>query len=228
MDIQYHGHSCIQLTHHSHSLIIDPFISGNPQAVTRVEDIHVQHVLLTHGHFDHTQDAVTIAKDNGASIVAVEELALHHEKQGTLIEMMHVGGTLHLHSADIHLTNAVHSSSVSTDQGQAVYAGEPVGFVIKMGDFTLYHAGDTALFGDMRLIGEQFDIDFAFLPIGGRFTMNPSDALTAANWLKAHHVFPIHYNTFPPIVQDGAAFVQKLQEQGIQGTTLAVGETIEF
>lgn len=228
MNIQYHGHSCIQITCHGHSLIIDPFISGNTQAVTKVEDIHVQHILLSHGHLDHTLDALTIAKNNAASIVAVEELALHYEKQGALIEMMHVGGALKLDSFDVHLTNAVHSSSVSADQGQVVYMGESVGFVIKIGGFTLYHAGDTALFGDMKLIGEQFDIDFAFLPIGGRFTMNPEDALTAASWLKARHVFPIHYNTFPPILQDGVAFVKKIHDMGMKGTALAVGETVEF
>lgn len=108
------------------------------------------------------------------------------------------------------------------------YAGEPVGFVIQVGDFTLYHAGDTALFGDMRLIGEQFNIDFAFLPIGGRFTMNPKDAFIAANWLKARYVFPVHYNTFPAILQDSTKFVKKLCDMGIEGSELAIGQTIEF
>lgn len=92
MKIQYHGHSCIQITHEEHSLIIDPFISGNAQAVPKAEEVRVQHILLSHGHFDHTQDALAIAKKNHASIVCVEALALHYEKQGALIEMMHVGG----------------------------------------------------------------------------------------------------------------------------------------
>ncbi|WP_138494578.1 MBL fold metallo-hydrolase [Paenibacillus pinistramenti] len=163
MRIQYHGHSCIQVTEGQHSLIIDPFLTGNPLAVTDVSGIRVQYVLATHGHFDHITDAAALAKQNGAAVIAVEELASYLTEDGIRTEPMHVG---------------------------------------------------------------RFAIDVAFLPIGGRFTMGPEDALTAAVWTKARCVVPIHYNTFPPIRQDAAAFVSRLQGRGIQGRVLEPGEIL--
>ncbi|WP_433945560.1 metal-dependent hydrolase [Paenibacillus sp. SN-8-1] len=226
MQIQFHGHSCIQVTEGEHSIIIDPYLTGNPTAVTNAKDIHVQHVILTHGHFDHITDASAIAKQNDASIIAVEELAIHLGREGLRTEAMHVGGEWEFDFGHVHLTGAAHTSSITTRDGEVLYAGVPVGIVLRMGDVTLYHAGDTGLFGDMKWIGERFDIDIAFLPIGGRFTMGPKDALTAAEWLKARCVVPIHFDTFPPIRQDGHAFVSDLARLGIQGRCLAPGETI--
>ncbi|PWV98513.1 L-ascorbate metabolism protein UlaG (beta-lactamase superfamily) [Paenibacillus cellulosilyticus] len=227
MQVLFHGHSCVQLTAGQHSILIDPFIDANPKSVTRAEDVNVQFILLTHGHDDHSMDAITVAKRNAAPIIAIEELADHFSQQGVQTEMMHVGGTWSYPFGRVHVTQATHTSSIRTMDGQRVYAGVPVGFIIEMEGKVIYHAGDTGLFGDMRWIGQRFAIDIAFLPIGDRFTMGPDDALIAAEWLQARHVIPIHYETYPPIQQDGKRFVEKLGDLGIAGTAMEPGQTIE-
>ncbi|MBB6733870.1 metal-dependent hydrolase [Cohnella zeiphila] len=228
MHIRFHGHSCVQLTSVTHSVLIDPFVTPNPAAVTKVEDIRVQYVLLTHGHDDHITDAVSVAKGNNAPIIAVEELAELLEGQGAETEAMHAGGDWVFPFGRVYLTQATHTSSVRKADGQRLYAGVPVGFVVEMEDKVVYHAGDTGLFGDMRWIGERFGIDVAFLPIGGRFTMGPDDALQAAEWLRARHVVPIHYGTFPSIRQDGESFIRKLAGKGIAGTEMKPGDEWEM
>lgn len=225
MLIRYHGHSCVEIRDGAHSLIVDPYLTGNPSAVTAAEDIHVQYILLTHGHFDHITDAVPLAKRNGAPIIAVEELCGFLEPEGIRTEPMHAGGSWRFPFGEVHLTPALHTSSATDREGRTVYTGVPVGFLLRMGGLTLYHAGDTGLFGDMKLLGERFDIDVAFLPIGGRFTMGPEDAAAAAGWLKARCIVPIHYDTFPPIRQDAEAFVRMLADRGIEGRILRPGET---
>ncbi len=229
LEIQYHGHSCVQLTNEGHSLIIDPFISGNPQATTRVADIRVQHILLTHGHRDHILDAVELAKQNDATIVATWELANYLSWQGVKVMGINLGGSVSFPFGRVKMTQAFHSSGVVMDeQQQIVYMGMPGGFLVTMGGKTIYHAGDTGLFGDMKLIGEMNQVDVAFLPIGDMFTMGPEDALTAAEWVKAKFVVPIHYNTFPPIEQDGDAFVAQLADRKIEGKAMKPGEIIRL
>lgn len=224
MHIQYHGHSCIQVTEGQHSVIIDPYITGNQLAVTKLEQIHVQHILLTHGHFDHITDAVPLAKQNNASIIAAEELTLFLKRDGVATEALHIGGSWQFPFGLVYFTPALHESSVTTEDGQQIYTGSPIGIILQIGGITLYHAGDTGLFTDMRWLGERFAIDVAFLPIGNRFTMGPEDALIAAEWLNARCVVPIHYDTFPPISQDAAAFVRALEAKGIQGKHLLPGD----
>jgi L-ascorbate metabolism protein UlaG (beta-lactamase superfamily) len=229
LEIQYHGHSCVQLTSEGHSVIIDPFISGNPQAATRVADIKVQYILLTHGHQDHILDAVELSKQNDATIVATYELATYLSWQGAKGMGMNLGGSVSLPFGKVKMTHAFHSSSmILDDRKEIVYLGMPGGFIVNIGGKTIYHAGDTGLFGDMKLIGERHPIDIAFLPIGDFFTMGPDDAVTAAEWLNAKFVVPIHYNTFPPIQQDGEAFVARLAEKNIEGKALKVGEKIRL
>ncbi|KQO04659.1 metal-dependent hydrolase [Paenibacillus sp. Leaf72] len=227
MQILFHGHSCIQLTSSSHSILIDPYIDANPAAVVKANDILAHYILLTHGHDDHITDAVSIAKRNNAPIIAVEELAEYLASQGAKTEPMHVGGEWSFDFGNVHLTQAIHTSSVRAVDGQRLYAGVPVGYVIEMEGKIIYHAGDSGLFGDMKWIGQRFDIDIAFLPIGGRFTMGPSDALVAAEWIQARHVVPIHYGTFPLIQQDGGSFIESLSRKGISGTAMVPGEMIE-
>ncbi|TYP74106.1 metal-dependent hydrolase [Paenibacillus methanolicus] len=227
MQITFHGHSCVQLTSRSHSILIDPYLDANPAGV-KAKDILAQYILLTHGHDDHITDAVSVAKRNDATIIAVEELAEYFAAQSFKTETMHVGGEWSFEFGRVHLTQALHTSSVRTSDGQRLYAGVPVGFVIEMEGKTIYHAGDTGLFGDMQWIGRRFDIDVAFLPIGGRFTMGPAEALQAAAWLQARLIVPIHYGTFPIIEQDGDRFIENLARIGIAGTALSPGATIEL
>ncbi|MED1917373.1 metal-dependent hydrolase [Brevibacillus sp. DP1.3A] len=229
LDIRFHGHSSVQVTSEGHSIMIDPFISGSPVAATKLEDISVQYILLTHGHQDHILDAVELAKKNDATIVATHELATYLSWQGVKTISMNLGGSVQLPFGKVKMTQAFHSSGVVLDdEKQIVYMGMPGGFVIELGGKTIYHAGDTGLFGDMKLIGERHNIDLAFLPIGDVFTMGPEDALVAAEWVQADFVVPIHYDTFPPIKQDGEAFVAELAEKDIRGKALKPGETLRL
>lgn len=229
LDIKFHGHASVQLTTEGHSIMIDPFISGNPLAATRLEDISVQYILLTHGHMDHILDAVELAKANDATIIATHELATYLGWKGAKTFALNLGGVTTLPFGKVKMTQAFHSSAVVLDdEQQIVYMGMPGGFIIEIGGKTVYHAGDTGLFGDMKLIGDSHDIDLAFLPIGDVFTMGPEDAVKAAEWVEADFVVPIHYDTFPPIKQDGDAFVAELAEKDIRGKALKPGESLRL
>ncbi|MBH5316403.1 metal-dependent hydrolase [Paenibacillus sp. GSMTC-2017] len=229
MNLIFHGHSCIQISDGKHSIIIDPFLSGNPVAKAKPEDIQVQYILLTHGHSDHTADAETIARANDATIVATYELATYYSWKGLKTIGMNIGGTVDLEFAKTKLVHAFHSSSIISDDSQSIiYAGMPGGFILKWNGITLYHAGDTSLFGDMKMFGELYDIDYAILPIGDFYTMGPEDALVAAKWLQAKKVIPVHHSTFPGIVQNAKVFVSQLKEQGIKGFALKPGEQLDL
>jgi L-ascorbate metabolism protein UlaG (beta-lactamase superfamily) len=229
MQLVYHGHSCVQLSEGSQSVIVDPFLNGNPKAVTKAEDIRVQYILLTHGHGDHIADATAIAKANDATIVATFELANYLSWNGVKTIGMNLGGTADLGFAKVKMVHAFHSSSmIFEEERKIVYLGMPGGFLIYWNDLTILHAGDTGLFGDMKMIGEMNEIDYALLPIGDFFTMGPDDAVIAAEWLRAKKVVPVHYNTFPGIAQDAAAFSAKLKERGIEGLPLKPGESAEL
>ncbi|MFE5319460.1 metal-dependent hydrolase [Paenibacillus sp. NPDC056579] len=229
LTIEYHGHSCIQLSDGEHSLVIDPFLTGNPLASVDPESIRVQHVLLTHAHADHIANAAQIARANDATIIAIHELATYMSWQGVKTKDMNIGGRLSLGFAELQMVQAFHSSGIiDHDKQQIVYAGMPAGFIIRWNGKTILHAGDTNLFLDMKLIGERNDIDVAFLPIGDLFTMGPEDAATAAEWLQAKQVVPVHYDTFELIRQDGPAFVDLLSTRGIQGKALKPGEKLSL
>ena len=154
-------------------------------------------MLITHGHSDHCEDAVTIARETGATVVASPELASWLERQGVKhLRPMNIGGRQHLSGLDIVMVSALHSSSAP----DGAYLGPAAGFVVRFEDrLTIYFAGDTALFGDMRLIRDQYAPDVAFLPIGDRFTMGPEDAAIAAEWLGVKTIVPMHYGTFPAL-----------------------------
>lgn len=229
MKITYHGHSCVQIESGDKSLIIDPFLQGNPLATVKPEEIKVNYVLLTHGHGDHVGDAEQIAKANNATIITTFELATYLGWKGCSVHPMGIGGSRQFDFGRVKMTQAYHGSALTFDGEKKIISfGMPAGILLTMEGKTIYHAGDTALFGDMKLIGELNEIDLAFLPIGDNFTMGPDDALLAAEWVRARRVVPIHFNTFPVIEQDAEQFVKRLKEKGIEGTYMQPGETIEL
>lgn len=229
MEIIYHGHSCVQIATEGKSLVIDPFLRGNELAVTKPEDIQTDAILLTHAHADHILDAEPIARSNNAPIVATFELGAYMAWKGLDTIQMNIGGTVDLGFAQAKMIQAFHSSGIVLHEEQRIiYGGMPAGFVISAGGKTILHTGDTALFSDMKMIGERHSIDVAFVPIGGMYTMGPDDALQAAEWLGAKLVVPIHYDSFPDIRQDAEAFCASLEAKGIKGQVLRPGEKISL
>ncbi len=223
MKITYHGHSCFTLGNEQLSVIIDPFLSGNPLAEIKPADVKVNAVLLTHGHADHLGDAIEIAKNNDALIVAPFELVNYCAALGASGHPMHIGGSYKFPFGRVKLTIAHHGST--TDEGPV---GNPCGLLVTMGGKTVYHAGDTGLFLDMGLIGETNDIDCALLPIGDNFTMGIEDAVRAVGMLKPKIAIPMHYNTFDVIEQDPEEFKKGLKDSETEVNILDPGESIEI
>ncbi|MBD2846917.1 metal-dependent hydrolase [Paenibacillus sp. IB182496] len=229
MKATFLGHSCVLVETKQHTIIIDPFLTGNPAASRSADSIRADVVLLTHGHNDHVGDAEQIAKANDALVVAPNELAVWLGWQGCRTHPMHIGGAHAFDFGRVKFTPALHGSGYElADEKRIVYMGMPGGLLLSADGYTIYHAGDTALFGDMKLIGDREQIDLAFLPIGDNFTMGPEDALLAAQWIGAKQVVPVHYNTFPLIEQDGDAFVQALAAHRMDGKALAPGDWLEL
>ncbi|MBW7650055.1 metal-dependent hydrolase [Anoxybacillus sp. ST4] len=225
MKVTYHGHSVVKIETSGKTIFIDPFITGNPTTDLKAEDVYVDVILLTHGHNDHVGDTVALAKKHDALVIAPYELATYLGWKGVRVHPMHIGGSFSFEFGKVKLTQAFHGSSYVEENETIVYTGMPSGILFSAEGKTIYHAGDTALFSDMKLIGEMNDIDVAFLPIGDNFTMGPEDAAVAARWLKAKIAVPIHYNTFPVIQQDPQRFVKMIE--GV-GRILHVGESIEL
>lgn len=227
MKITYYGHSALLVETGEVKVIIDPFLSGNPNSGISPADISVDAVLLTHGHSDHLGDAVQIAKQNDCPIFAVFELAEYCRMKGAKVKHMNIGGSYLNDGMTVKFTQAFHSSSIQEGDSW-IYAGQPAGILLTLEGKTIFHAGDTALFSDLRLIGERNSIALAALPIGDMLTMGPDDALLAARWLRANKVIPLHYNTLPEIAQDGEDFCDRLRQEGVEGFALKAGESIEL
>lgn len=219
----YHGHACFSITDGTFDLLIDPFLNANPLSDIKAKEVNPTHILLTHGHDDHFGDVLEIAHRNGAVIIAPNELALYCGKQGVKTVAMHIGGSKQFPFGKIKLTPAWHSSSIIKEDC-IIYTGAPCGFLINLQGITIYHAGDTGLFSDMQLIGNRHHLDYALLPIGDNYVMGPEDAVEAALMLKAQVTIPMHYNTFPLIVQDPYLFVDNLKKKGLKGLVLKPGE----
>lgn len=226
MKVSYHGHSVVKIQTDKHTIVIDPFINGNGQTDLKVEDLKVDVILLTHGHNDHVGDTIQLAKQNNALVVAPFELATYLGWKGLNVHPMHIGGSHNFDFGTVKLTQAFHGSSYEEEDQKIIYTGMPAGILFKKDGKTVYHAGDTGLYSDMKLLGEFEDIDLAFLPIGDNFTMGPEDAAIAAKWIKAKTVVPMHYNTFPVIEQDPKDFVSRLT--GKTGKVMEAGESIKL
>lgn len=226
LKVRYLGHACFTASEGTHTVIIDPFLTGNPRAPVAADQIQVDAVLVTHGHGDHLGDAVPIAKRCGAVIVAPYELATYCEKQGAQVYAMHIGGAHTFPWGWVKLTDARHGSAVMEEP--PVYTGNPCGFVLRMGGKTVYHAGDTGLFGDMALVGKQ-GIDCALLPIGDNYTMGIDDAVEAVKLVQPELVVPMHYGTMELIATDVRLFEDKvLSETNATCKTLKPGEELEL
>ncbi|WHY90765.1 metal-dependent hydrolase [Neobacillus cucumis] len=226
MKISYHGHSIVQIQTEGKTILIDPFIRGNSLTDLNVEEVNPDVILLTHGHNDHVGDTVEIAKRTGALVVANADLTTYLSWQGVQTHGMNIGGAYQFDFGKVKLTQAFHGSGYATVNNEIVYCGMPTGILFSNEGKTIYHAGDTGLFSDMKLIGERHPIDIAFLPIGDNFTMGAEDAAYAAKLLNAKTVVPIHFNTFQQIKQDPNKFIELLEEQN--GKVLQPGEAIEL
>ncbi|WP_042459682.1 metal-dependent hydrolase [Neobacillus dielmonensis] len=225
MRISYHGHSVVQIFTGGKTIIIDPFITGNGLTDLKTEDVKPDVIILTHGHGDHVGDTVELAKRNDSLVIANADLCAFLSFKGVKTHAMHIGGSYQFEFGRVKLTQAFHGSGY-VEGDQIIYCGMPAGILLMNEGKTVYHAGDTGLFSDMKLIGDRHPIDLAFLPIGDNFTMGPEDAAYAAELLQAKTVVPIHYNTFPPIKQDPHRFVEMLAANN--GRVLEPGESIEL
>jgi L-ascorbate metabolism protein UlaG (beta-lactamase superfamily) len=227
--LTYIGHSAFLLEDGEGNVVaVDPFITGNPAAAIKAEDVRPNTILVTHAHNDHVGDTVDLAKKHNANVICLVELGGWIETQGVdnVVGLNH-GGSYAFNGGSVKMVPAWHSSTY-WDGEKPVGIGVPAGMVVRFGGLTFYFAGDTALFGDMRLIGDE-GIDVAVLPIGDHFTMGPADAARAAEFVGATTVIPCHYNTFPPIRQDPEVFRAQVAKRAPDATVvvLAPGESFE-
>ena len=225
--ITWLGHSSFRLrTPGGKEVLFDPWYTGNPSFPEKAHPKAADLILISHGHSDHITDAEAMAKATGATVVGIWEITSWLGSKGVKnVEPMNKGGTVTARGLSITMTDARHSSSADKD---LTYLGEAAGFIVKLENGqAIYFAGDTALFGDMKLIGELYKPDIAFLPIGDRFTMGPDTAAMAAKWLGVKQVVPMHYGTFPLLSGTPYQLEQHLKGSGIDVLKLLPGETAE-
>ncbi len=231
MKVIFHGHACFEIDSRDGRILIDPFLRNNPKADVTPEDFHkMDAILISHGHSDHFGDAIELSRKTGAVIISNYELSSFAEKFGATVHQMHIGGKRTFPFGTIKLTQAFHGSGIPNGDGTFLYGGLACGFLIQAEGKWLYHAGDTGLFGDMQLIGRQYELELAMLPIGDNFVMGPEDAVLAAQMLRPKYVIPMHYNTFPVIEQDENSFIGQLPRKAPEskGIVLQPGEVFEL
>jgi L-ascorbate metabolism protein UlaG (beta-lactamase superfamily) len=216
MDVRFLGHACFTLSDGETTVLIDPFLTGNPNAAVSADEVPATTLLLTHGHADHVGDTVAIAKRTGAPVVAITELAGELGEEGLEVNDCNLGGTAEFDWGWAKLVPAWHTST--TPKGTV---NTPAGLLINFQDTIVYHLGDTALFSDLQLVGKRHPIDIALICIGGHYTMDRHDAVDAADFVGAKTIIPCHYNTFPPIETDAAAF-QTDVEKALDATVVVL------
>lgn len=220
MKIQFLGHACFLLDDGAHKALVDPYLTGNPLAAVSANEVEADMIFVTHGHGDHVGDAVSIARRTGAQVCCPIELGeAVFVPAGISVVSGNLGGWTKTPFGRVKLTAAIHGSGVA--------GGLACGFVFEMRGKKIYHAGDTALTSDMALLAAE-GIDVALLPIGDFYTMGPEDALRAVEMIRPGLTIPMHFNTMPPIVQDGNAFAAAVQAAGYPAKVLQPGETLEL
>lgn len=229
MKLSFHGQSTIYLEGNNKKVIVDPFISNNPKCDLNIETVHVDYIVLTHGHFDHFGDVVELAKKTGATVIGSAEMAdylsSYHGVEN--VHGMNIGGKANFDFGSVKFVQAFHSSSFTHENGIPVYLGMPMGIVFEVEGKTIYHTGDTGLFSDMSLIAKRHPVDVCFVPIGDNFTMGIDDASYAINeFIKPKISVPIHYDTFPLIEQDPQQFKDAVNVGDVQ--ILKPGESVQF
>jgi L-ascorbate metabolism protein UlaG (beta-lactamase superfamily) len=221
MDIRFLGHAAFALEHDGKTVLIDPFLTGNPKAAATADELAADAILLSHGHGDHYGDTVAIARRTGATVVAITEIAGEIGEEGVETIDTNLGGTAELDWGTVRLTPAWHTST--TPKGTV---STPAGLVIEFGDKRIYHLGDTALFSDLALPKRRGHLDVALMCIGGHYTMDRFDAVAACELVGADQVIPCHYDTFPLVETDVQAFKSDVQNAGYaEVVVLEPGET---
>ncbi len=224
MQITFLGHSSLLIKTSSKTLLVDPFISGNPKAEGKVNiaDLHPDYILVTHAHQDHTLDVEEIGKKSGSTIISNYEIATHYENKGLKAHPMNHGGSWNFDFGSLKYVNAIHSSSFADGS----YGGQPGGFILSTTEKVVYISGDTALTMDMKLIPLRTKLDLAILPIGNNFTMGVDDAITAAEFLECKTVLGCHYDTFGYIKIDHSEAIKKFEASGKKLHLLGIGESL--
>jgi L-ascorbate metabolism protein UlaG (beta-lactamase superfamily) len=221
MDVRFLGHACFTLSDGDTTLLLDPFLTGNPKAAATADEVAATTILLTHGHGDHYGDTVAIAKRTGATVVAITEIAGELGNEGLDVRDCNLGGTAGFGWGWVKLVPAWHTST--TPNGTV---NTPAGLLISFGGQIVYHLGDTCLFSDLQLVGKRNPIDIALMCIGGHYTMDRHDAVDAAGFVAAKTVIPCHYNTFPLVEADAQAFKVEVEAQtSSQVVILEPGDT---
>lgn len=226
MKVTYYGHSSFGVEVKGKHILFDPFITPNALASSiKVGEIKADYMLLSHAHDDHVADVEAIAKRTGALVVCAYEMYVYYSEKGiTTIRPMNIGGRFITPEFTVKSVQAIHSSTFV----DGTSGGPPCGYVISAGDESFYYSGDTALTYDMKLIGEEFKLKFAMLPVGDNFTMGASDAIKACDFIKCNTIIGMHYNTFDIIKIDTAKEEQAFEKAGKKITFMKIGETKEF